>query len=452
MLADHAKTAGIQLASARQPHHIPEAWLREQYLTQRRSFPAIAAELGVCEMTVTRAAHDLGIASRPAGIASHPDVIGELDDHYPPDLRSAVNNHLRGWLRLRRFQQAMQYPSLNVASRHIGAYPTALLAQIQRLERDVGTLLVNRATPRQPMTPTPRGAQLLRDLQHPDIQALLDKHGRPPRGWKPNDPRRTARTHSGVSNPARAGRPTAVTDHHTAGAVERPRQPSHLPDDASLDLRRALAGPRGWNRLRRFVTAMDHPTLTEAAQALGINLATLIEQLQRLEHDVGAPLFHRATPASQPQRPTRRGAQLLHALQRPNIQAVHVMDVPSTHTAQQPGTGPAAQQVLPRDLLRGVQGQISGWIRVERFATTMAHASITEAAVAIGINRTTLIEQLHRLERDVGTALFHRATADGQPHRPTRRGNALLQALRAPDIHRLREARARLPRVPTPGS
>jgi DNA-binding transcriptional LysR family regulator len=72
----------------------------------------------------------------------------------------------------------------------------------------------------------------------------------------------------------------------------------------------------------------------------------------------------------------------------------------------------------------------------------MAQNRITEAAEAIGINRTTLIEQLHRLEADLGTALFHRATADGQPHGPTRRGAALLQALATPHTQPLRQARA----------
>jgi hypothetical protein len=108
----------------------------------------------------------------------------------------------------------------------------------------------------------------------------------------------------------------------------------------------------------------------------------------------------------------------------------------------------AAPTGLPRDLLRAVNGQTTGWTRVERFATTMASSSITEAAHAIGIDRTTLIEQLHRLEADFGTPLFHRATADGKPHHPTTRGEALLQALGRPDIAPLRSARTRLPRLP----
>jgi DNA-binding transcriptional LysR family regulator len=192
---------------------------------------------------------------------------------------------------------------------------------------------------------------------------------------------------------------------------------------------------------------MTYPTLTEAASGLEIDLATLIEQLQRLEHDIGAPLFHRATPASEPQRPTRRGTQLLRSLRRPDIQAVLNKNTgrPTPPAGRRDLRG--APDRLPRDLLRAISGQTSGWTRVERFATTMACNSITEAAATIGINRTTLIEQLHRLESDLGTALFHRATADGQPHRPTRRGTALLQALARPDIQALRTTRARLPRV-----
>jgi hypothetical protein len=62
----------------------------------------------------------------------------------------------------------------------------------------------------------------------------------------------------------------------------------------------------------------------------------------------------------------------------------------------------------------GVKGQTSGWTRVERFATTMAHPTVTEAADAIGINRTTLLGWLHLLEADVGTTPLHRATANGK--------------------------------------
>jgi hypothetical protein len=79
----------------------------------------------------------------------------------------------------------------------------------------------------------------------------------------------------------------------------------------------------------------------------------------------------------------------------------------------------------------------------------MSHPTINAAAAAIGINRTTLIEQLHRLETDVGTTLYHRATSDGQPQRPTDRGHDLLTALSRADVQPLRTQRTRLPRLPT---
>jgi DNA-binding transcriptional LysR family regulator len=76
----------------------------------------------------------------------------------------------------------------------------------------------------------------------------------------------------------------------------------------------------------------------------------------------------------------------------------------------------------------------------------MAHATVDAAAGTMGINRATLIGQLHRLETDLDQQLYHRATADGQPQHPTTAGTALLNILVEPDIQALRAARARLPR------
>jgi DNA-binding transcriptional LysR family regulator len=194
---------------------------------------------------------------------------------------------------------------------------------------------------------------------------------------------------------------------------------------------------------------MAHPTLAEAAPAVGVDVSTVIGQLQRLEADVGAPLFHRATSARQT-RPTRRGAALLRALDRPDIQALAAEHATHQQAPEpQPHPDPRPDDI-PLDLRRAVQGQRSGWTRLERFATAMAHSTLTDAAAAIGIDRTTLIGQLTRLEADVGAPLFQRATPKGRPHRPTRRGAALLQALNQPQIQARRAARARLPRAPDP--
>jgi DNA-binding transcriptional LysR family regulator len=428
LLAEYAKSAGIQLADAKQPHVIDPAWLAGQYLVERRSLPAIAAQLGVCEMTVTRAAREAGITARTPGITSHPDLLTHLGDDYPVDLRRAVNGQLHGWQRLRRFRDAMHHRSLNIAAGHIGANISALVTQIRRLEHDIGAALINRATVTTPMTATARGAQLLDTLAQPHIRALVERYGQPPQGWKPDDPRR-----------ARAGPCQRPTAPHPRKAAEPSRARRQSPAETTVppdDLHRALAGRAGPERLRRFAVAMAYPTLTEAAHALGVSAAALIEQLERLERDVGTRLFDRATPASQPQHPTARGTELLAAYTQAGLRPPGRASTP-----QPPPAG------LPEPLLRAVQGQTSGWIRLERFAVTMAHPTINAAARTIGVNRTTLIEQLHRLETDLGQQLYHRATADGQPQHPTAPGTALLDIFAEPDIQKLRAARARLPRI-----
>jgi hypothetical protein len=63
------------------------------------------------------------------------------------------------------------------AARGTDACLITIRTQIARLERDVGAKLLNRGTPRTPMSTTPRGTALLRTLQDPDLQVLLREHG-----------------------------------------------------------------------------------------------------------------------------------------------------------------------------------------------------------------------------------------------------------------------------------
>lgn len=76
----------------------------------------------------------------------------------------------------------------------------------------------------------------------------------------------------------------------------------------------------------RFQQAMGFPTIEEAADHLGAHQVALVRQLQRLERDIGAQLYHRAVRA-QPLRPTRRGAALLKALDQPAVRAL-VQEMP----------------------------------------------------------------------------------------------------------------------------
>jgi DNA-binding transcriptional LysR family regulator len=66
----------------------------------------------------------------------------------------------------------MACPSIGTAARQIGAHPSALIHQFQRLERDIGARLSHRPSPGHPMRPTARGNALLQALDHPAVRAL----------------------------------------------------------------------------------------------------------------------------------------------------------------------------------------------------------------------------------------------------------------------------------------
>jgi hypothetical protein len=177
IIAQHARELGIELRDQRRPPTpIPADWLREQYLGHHRSFTDVALELGVAAMTVTRAAHRHGIPVRPAGVHAFPELNVALDPRqYPRDVRAAVDGQLHGWLRLHRFEQASRYPSLGDAARVLGVHLGVLVKQIQRLEHDIGAVLLVRATSAQPQQPTPRGHALLAALRQPAVRAHLDR-------------------------------------------------------------------------------------------------------------------------------------------------------------------------------------------------------------------------------------------------------------------------------------
>ena len=89
------------------------------------------------------------------------------------------------------------------------------------------------------------------------------------------------------------------------------RHPSQFPQP----LRDALRGTSTRQRLERFVTLAYHPSINQAAQALGCNPGNLHAQLTTLEHAVGAPLIHRH-PGARPVGPlTPLGQDLSHQAQ-----------------------------------------------------------------------------------------------------------------------------------------
>ncbi|WP_203692140.1 helix-turn-helix domain-containing protein, partial [Catellatospora coxensis] len=141
-----------------------------------------------------KALRAFAIPVRANSIHGHRSLVIELDDSIPVDVRRAVQGQPKAWQRLRRFQQMAGHTSLNKAARRIGASQSALTTQLGRLERDIGTTLIRRATSDRPMTLTAQGQELLRSLQFPAVSELLSMFGSPPAGWKPDHPlRRRAR-------------------------------------------------------------------------------------------------------------------------------------------------------------------------------------------------------------------------------------------------------------------
>jgi hypothetical protein len=95
-----------------------------------------------------------------------------------------------------------------------------------------------------------------------------------------------------------------------------------LGEDIPPDIRRAVEGSlHGWQRLHRFQQAMTCNSIGAAARQIGAHPSALIHQMHRLELEIGAPLYHRATPAHA-MRPTTRGAALLQALDHPAVRAI----------------------------------------------------------------------------------------------------------------------------------
>jgi len=70
--------------------------------------------------------------------------------------------------------------------------------------------------------------------------------------------------------------------------------PGLHPRDLPEPLRSALTGPRARGRLEHLLVVARHPSIRQAAQALGIWQSTLYQQVARLERACGGPLINRA--------------------------------------------------------------------------------------------------------------------------------------------------------------
>ncbi|MFF2896270.1 LysR family transcriptional regulator [Streptomyces sp. NPDC057966] len=125
---------------------IERDWLIEQYVCRRRTLPDLARETGMSPANMTRWAHIHNIPLRPRGGASHHSTLRTADeaDALPAILRKALTGPYARQ-RLARFLAVQPYPTLTEAAQDLGIHQSALVAQINRLEDDLGQPLFERA-------------------------------------------------------------------------------------------------------------------------------------------------------------------------------------------------------------------------------------------------------------------------------------------------------------------
>ncbi|MFF3154147.1 TniQ family protein [Streptomyces sp. NPDC057910] len=198
IVVEQAEAIGLTIYYSQRPVPMDEAWLREQYLIHKRSTADIAAELDTTDETVRRRLQYYEIPLRPQGVHSRTVMTAKLDKSIPRDIRAVAEGTLHGWLRLHRFQITMAFPNLESAAEYLGSHQSALVTQFQRLESDHGHALFHRSGFGRPQRPTAHGRAVLRALNNPQVQALMNNALRPDQRIAPPDPQTLARAQAGL--------------------------------------------------------------------------------------------------------------------------------------------------------------------------------------------------------------------------------------------------------------
>ncbi|MER7959908.1 DUF6262 family protein [Streptomyces sp. NPDC096030] len=173
IVIERYKELGRSLKTGCRPRSLDDHWLREQYLVRLRSTREIGRDIGTSEGPVKRRLVELGVTLRPVGAHSRREVLARLDESVPRDIRAAVEGTFHGWLRLRRFQIHMAFPSLQTTAAYLETAPSALAKQKKQLETAIGARLLTRAATPIPHQAAIEGAPLLRHLDEEHVQELM---------------------------------------------------------------------------------------------------------------------------------------------------------------------------------------------------------------------------------------------------------------------------------------
>ncbi|MGI8450181.1 MAG: TniQ family protein [Streptosporangiaceae bacterium] len=133
-------------------------WLWHQYVTCGRSLQDLATETGLSKSTIRRWARLYEIPrQRRYPIRMN---ITAAAAAAPPLLQPAITGP-GAWKRLHHLAEASRYPSLSHAAASLGIHHTVLITQVNRLERELGQRLLERAPGQHAMRPTAYGRKII---------------------------------------------------------------------------------------------------------------------------------------------------------------------------------------------------------------------------------------------------------------------------------------------------
>jgi hypothetical protein len=146
------------------PQHpvVTRDWLRQEYCTRGRSLHELAAGSGMSKSAIRRWAKIYGIPT-PTRYPIRMDIAAAAAAA-PPLLRPAITGP-GAWIRLHRLAEASRYTSLSHAATSLGISHTALITQVNRLERELGQRLLDRTAGQTTMRPTPYGAKIIATIR-----------------------------------------------------------------------------------------------------------------------------------------------------------------------------------------------------------------------------------------------------------------------------------------------
>ncbi len=141
-------------------------WLYDQYVNKRCALPDIAEKAGMSTANLARWAKTHAIPMRGRGGVSHSSALAaeRLSAQAPELIRPALAG-IGGRERLQRFVAATRYPTLTVAAEKLGVGQAVLISQINRIERELGARLLDRAERGRPMQLTEAGSRVVATIR-----------------------------------------------------------------------------------------------------------------------------------------------------------------------------------------------------------------------------------------------------------------------------------------------